>query len=106
MAKKRTDYHTFTSGTESEVWMGCNCDRCIKAEHPIVKHKMLVGYANKGRCRVNQEILDSMLSGGVSKRVNKIINGSRCPFLKSEWPRRRKSDKNKNYPKLFDDGIQ
>lgn len=86
-------------------WLGHNCEHCIKAEHPIVKFKMIVGYANKGRCRVNQEILDSMLSGGVSKRVNKIINGSRCPFLKSEWPRRRKSDKNKNYPKLFENEL-
>lgn len=106
MAKKRTDYPTFSNGTDEMEWLGHNCEHCIKAEHPIVKFKMIVGYANKGRCRVNQEILDSMLSGGVSKRVNKIINGSRCPFLKSEWPRRRKSDKNKNYPKLFDDGIQ
>ena len=106
MAKKRTDYPTFSNGTDGMEWLGHNCEHCIKAEHPIIKFKMIVGYANKGRCRVNQEILDSMLSGGVSKRVNKIINGSRCPFLKSEWPRRRKSDKNKNYPKLFDDGIQ
>lgn len=104
--KKRTDYPTFSNGTDGMEWLGHNCDRCIKAEHPIIKFKLIVGYANKGRCRVNQEILDSMGTGGVSKRVNKIINAPRCPFLKTEWPRRRKTDKNKSYPKLFDDGIQ
>ena len=102
MAKKRTDYHTFSSGTESEVWMGYNCDRCIKAEHPIVKHKMLVGYANKGRCRVNQEILDSMLTGGVSRRVNKIINSSLCPFIRTEWPKHKRYKRDTD-PRLFDD---
>lgn len=106
MKKKRTDYPTFSNGTEGMVWMGLNCDRCIKAEHPIIKFKVLTGYANKGRCKVNQEILDSMLTGGVSKRVNKIIEGSRCPFLKTEWPRRSKRCKTDTDPKLFeDDGL-
>ena len=104
MAKKRTDYPTFSNGTEGMIWMGRNCDRCIKAEHPIIKFKVLVGYANKGRCRVNQEILDSMFSNGVTKRVNRIIHAPVCPFIKTEWPRRGKGDKDKNYPKLFEDG--
>lgn len=105
MAKKKTDYHTFSNGTEGMEWLCHNCERCIKAEHPIVKFKVIVGYANKGRCRVNQEILDSMLTNGVSRRVNKIINMPRCPFLKTDWPRR-KRNKRYDYPKLFDeDGI-
>lgn len=103
MAKKRTDYPTFSNGTEGMIWMSNNCDRCIKAEHPIVKCKMLVGYANKGRCRVNEEILDSMLTNGVSRRVNRIISMVRCPFIKTDWPNRRKTDKDKTYPKLFDE---
>lgn len=102
MAKKRTDYPTFSNGTDGMVWMSRNCDRCIKAERPIIKCKMLVGYANKGRCKVNQEILDSMLTNGVSRRVNKIINSGRCPFIKTEWPKpkRKKVDKD---PKLFEE---
>ena len=104
MAKKRTDYPTFSNGTEGMMWMGRNCDRCIKAEHPIIKYKVIVGYANKGLCRVNKEILDSMLSGGVTKRVNRIINGPVCPFLKTEWPRRGKRARQDSEPKLFDDG--
>jgi len=83
-------------------WLGHNCDQCIKAEHPIIKCKMLVGYANKGRCRVNKEILDSMLTNGVSRRVNKIINSPRCPFLKTDWPARKRRKKDTD-PKLFDD---
>lgn len=87
--------------------MGRNCDRCIKAERPIIKFKVLIGYANKGRCRVNKEILDSMMTNGVTKRVHKIIGGAVCPFLKTEWPRRKKTEKNKDYPNLFEnDGIQ
>ncbi len=104
--KKRKDYPTFSNGTDWMIWMGINCDHCIKAERPVIKCKMLVGYANRGRCKVNKEILDSMISGGVSKRVNKIINDTICPFIKTEWPRRGKADKNKNYPNLFGDGIQ
>lgn len=98
--KKRTDYPTFSNGTEGMYWMGRNCDRCIKAEHPIIKFKVITGYANKGRCKVNQEILDSMLTDGVSKRVHKIINSPTCPFIKTGWPKRKKAD---NEPKLFDD---
>lgn len=99
--KKRTDYPTFSNGTEGMTWMGRNCDRCIKAERPIVKCKMVVGYANKGLCRVNKEILDSMLTGGVTRRVNRIINQDVCPFIRTEWPKRGKADK--DYPKLFDE---
>ena len=84
--------------------MGRNCNRCIKAERPIIKCKMLVGYANKGRCKVNYEImLSSVTTGTVTKRVSKIIEGTDCPFIKTEWPSRRKADKNKNYPKLFEE---
>ncbi len=105
MAKKRTDYPTFSNGTAGMDWFGHNCDRCIKAERPIVKFNVIVGYANKGRCRVNQEILDSMLTNGVSRRVNKIINTPSCPFLKTDWPQR-KRNKRCDYPKLFDeDGV-
>ena len=103
MAKKRTDYPTFSNGTEGMMWMERNCDRCIKAEHPIVKFKMVVGYANRGRCRVNKEILDSMLTNGVTKRVHRIIEGQVCPFLKTEWPKKKKVIKNKEYPVLFED---
>lgn len=103
MAKKRTDYPTFSNGTEGMDWMGRNCDHCIKAERPIIKFKVLVGYANKGRCCVNREILDSMLTNGVTRRVNRIISMARCPFLKTEWPKRRKVSKPDNDPKLFDD---
>lgn len=106
MAKKRTDYQAFSNGTEGMVWMGLNCDRCIKAEHPIIKFKVITGYANKGRCKVNKEILDSMLTNGVSRRVNKIIDSPRCPFLKTEWPRHSKRRKTDTDLKLFeDDGI-
>lgn len=101
--KKRTDYPTFSNGTEGMTWMGTNCDRCVKAERPIIKYKMLIGYANKGRCRVNQEILDSMLTNGVTKRVSKIIRMRTCPFIRTEWPTRKQKNKNENYPKLFDE---
>ena len=100
MARKRMDYPTFSNGTEGMSWMGRNCDRCIKTEHPIVKFKVIVGYANKGRCKVNKEILDSMLTGGVSRRVNKIINSPVCPFIRTEWPGRNKVDYE---PKLFEE---
>ena len=26
-------------------WMAHNCDRCIKAEHPIIKFRVITGYA-------------------------------------------------------------
>lgn len=103
MAKKRTDYPTFSNGTMGMDWMAHNCDRCIKAEHPIIKFRVITGYANKGRCRVNEEILDSMLTNGVTKRVNKIINSHRCPFLRTEWPKHSKRRKVDTEPKLFDD---
>lgn len=98
--KKRTDYPTFSNGTESMLWLGRNCDVCVKAEHPIVEHKILKGYANKGRCKVNKEILDSMLTDGVTKRVHKIITMPECPFRKTEWGKRKK--KIDNEPKLFE----
>lgn len=103
MAKKKTDYPTFSNGTEGMIWMGRNCDRCIKAEKPVIKYKVLVGYVNKGRCRVNKEILDSMLTGGVTKRVSRIIKGLNCPFLKTDWPKRNPAKKDGD-PKLFEDG--
>jgi len=99
--KKRTDYPGFSNGTEFMLWMGRNRDRCIKAERPIIKCKVLVGYANKGRCKVNYEImLASVGTGTVTKRVSKIINSPDCPFIKTEWPKRKRAD---NEPKLFDE---
>ncbi len=100
MAKKRTDYPTFSNGTEGMNWMALNCDRCVKAEHPIIKFKVLVGYANRGRCKVNKEILDSMVTNGVSRRVSRIIRKPVCPFLKTDWSKKRENKV--DYPELFD----
>ena len=105
MAKKRTDYPAFSSGTQAAAWMEHNCDQCIKAQRPVVKHKMVVGYSNKGRCKVNEEITIAWVgTGTVTQRVSKIVQAPVCPFLRTEWPRRGKGDKDKNYPKLFEDG--
>lgn len=100
--KKRTDYPSFSNGTEFMDWLGRNCDRCVKAEHPIVKHKMLTGYANKGRCRVNEEILDSVETDGVTRRVSRIIKGGSCPYIRTEWPRRKRGKARDGEPTLFD----
>ncbi len=98
---KRTDYPTFSNGTEGMDWMCRNCDKCIKAERPIVKYKVLLGYANRGRCKVNEEILGSMVTGGVTRRVSRIIRNPVCPFLKTDWPKRQRN-KGADDPTLFD----
>lgn len=100
---KKTDYPTFSCGTDAMWWFEHNCDVCIKAEHPIVQGKRVVGYANKGRCKVNSELLDSAVTGGVTLRVHRIIADLKpCRFLKSEWDKRKRKVKD-DYPTLFED---
>ena len=100
--KKRIDYPTFSCGTDAMWWFEHNCALCIKAEHPIVEHKHVTGYANRGRCKVNFELLESAATGGVTRRVHRIIEDLKpCPFRKTEWDKH--SKRNNDYPKLFEE---
>ena len=88
----------FSNGTEFDFWFSRNCERCIKDSH-LTKDQ--TGYT-KIKCAIQRDIFTRMYSDEpIAKRTIDICSMSECPYRKEEWPKRKKTDKHKNEPKLF-----
>lgn len=89
----------FSNGTEHLRFEEMNCDKCIKNSH-ITDDGL--GYT-KVRCAIQRDIFTRMYCNEpIAKRTIDICRSGHCPYLKENWPKRRKTEKHKNEPKLFE----
>lgn len=100
MAKVNID--PFSNGTEFDIWNERNCERCVKASR--YKGETIAGEEyTKGRCAIQRDIFTRMYSNEpISQRTINICRMSDCPYRQEHYPKKRKSDKYKNEPKLFE----
>lgn len=96
---KKSEYPVFSNGTEFELWMARNCDRCVKSS----KYNEKTDTYTKYRCAINREIIYAYMDDGrASQRTFDVCQKADCPFIQTErkqYPRKPKFD---NQPKLFE----
>ena len=86
---EKTNRPCFSNGTEVEWWFERNCERCIK-------------FPKEGtsfRCAVARDLFEQYMGYGnetISSRSWEATQGNRCPYIKTEWPKRKKKDKDKS----------
>ena len=96
---KLANQDPFSSGAEFDFWFARNCEQCIKDSH---LNKDQTGYT-KIKCAVQRDIFTRMYSKEpIAQRTIDICRKQDCPYRKTEWPKRKKIDKYKNEPKLFE----
>lgn len=96
---KKSEYPVFSNGTEFDLWMADNCDRCVKASRYNAKTEKYT----KFRCAVNKEIIMAYLDDGrASQRTYDICQKRDCPNIQNERKVYVKRPKDDNQPKLFE----
>ena len=98
---KKVNQDPFSSGTAHAMWEERNCDRCVKASR--YKGEDVGGEEyTQCRCAIQRDIFTRMCSDEpISQRTIDICRMVDCPNRMEHWPKR-KHDKYKNEPKLFD----
>ena len=104
MSKKLINQDPFHSGTEHLAFETYNCDKCIKSS--ILK-KDQISYTNADennmpRCSIQRDIvLRAIGNEPIKEETIKIckeftLYGVLCPYLKTEYPKKKskKTDKN------------
>lgn len=96
---KKYKYPVFSNGTEFELWMADNCDRCVKAS----RYKEKTDAYTKFRCAVNREIIAAYLDDErASERTYNICQNADCPNRQEKWKKYARRPKTDNQPKLFE----
>lgn len=73
---KKSKYPVFSNGTEFELWMADNCDRCVKAS----RYNEKTDTYTKFRCVVQREIIAAYLDDGrASQRTYDICQNGGLP---------------------------
>ena len=99
---KLIDLDPFSNGTEFMMWEERNCDRCWKASHikrgSDPDHPDWTPY----RCAIQREIdFRRFGTNPISQRTYDICQKADCPNRQEHRPRK-KYEKHKNEPKLFE----
>ena len=99
---KKVNRYPFSNGTEHDMWEERNCERCVKASR--YKGEDIGGEEyTKCRCAIQRDISTRMFSNEpISQRTIDVCKMSDCPYRKEHYLPKRKSDKYKNEPRLFD----
>lgn len=87
---KKVNQDPFSNGTEHMRFEEMNCDRCIKDSH-LKKDEI---HYTKVVCAIQRDIFTRMYSNEpISQRTIDICRSFHCPYLKTEWPKRKKKSK-------------
>ena len=102
---KKIDKDPFSSGSEHSWWETRNCDKCWKASHIKRGSDPDLPDWTPYRCAIQREI-DFRRFGDepISQRTYDICQMSDCPYRQEQRPRK-KYEKFKNEPKLFEDNA-
>lgn len=100
--KEKIKHAPFSNSTEFMVWTARNCDRCVKASH--LRETIAGEEYTAFRCVVQKEIIlaAAFPDEYVSKRTFDICQKLDCP---NRQETRKKYQKNKKYPNLFDEQV-
>ena len=98
---KKINRDPFGSGTEFDFWNERNCEKCVKASR--YKGEDIGGEQyTKCRCSIQRDIFTRMYSNEpIAQRTIDICRMTDCPNRLESWPKR-KYEKYKNEPKLFE----
>lgn len=100
---KMIDRDPFTSGTEYDMWEARNCNRCWKSSH--IKRGSDPNFPDWTpiTCAIQRDIFTRMVTDEqpISQRSYDICQMLDCP-LRQETRPRKKYEKNKHEPKLFE----
>lgn len=89
----------FSNGTEFDIWNECNCERCVKASRWSIEREKYT----KCNCSIQRDIFTRMcFNEPISQRTIDVCRMRDCPYRQEHYPKKRKSDKCKNEPKLFE----
>ena len=92
----------FTSGSECEWWIERNCDRCWKATREKGEDSLGIQQYTKCHCSIQRDIATRMWTNElIAQRTIDICQKPDCPYRQEHRPRK-KYEKNKNEPKLFE----
>ena len=88
----------FSNGTEAEMWMERNCERCIKG----VFYNEKTDRYPKYRCAIQKHIEEAWVGDGRGdERTYNAVSHAVCPHIKTEWQKRKKTRKEKLTLNLF-----
>ena len=100
---KLIDRDPFTSGQEYDWWEARNCDRCWKSSH--IKRGSDPDFPDWTpiTCAIQRDIFTRMVTDKqpISQRSYDICQKEDCPYRQETRPRK-KYEKNKHEPKLFE----
>ena len=95
MDKKRLPL--FSNGTEAEMWIERNCERCVKGVFYNEKKGTIPPY----RCAIQKHIDEAWIGDGRgNERDYEATRSYNCPHIKTEWAKR-KNQKNELTLNLF-----
>lgn len=98
---KRVNKDPFSNGTEYMLFEERCCNKCLKHS----KYNEKTDEYTQIKCSIERDILERMYNNEpINQRTIDICNdfilhGKLCPYMKTE---RKKVDKTKNLPKLFE----
>lgn len=96
---KKSKCPVFSNGTEFELWMADNCDRCVKAS----RYNEKADTYTKFRCAVNREIIMAYMDDDrASQRSYDICQNAVCPNIQTERKVYAKRPKPDSQPNLFE----
>ena len=95
---KKVNRDPFSSGTEHMRFEEYNCDKCVKSSEPIEGGLRYTNSDkdNMPRCGVQRDIVIRMFGDTpINQRTIRIceeftLHGVLCPYLKTEWPKRKR----------------
>ncbi len=100
---KKVNQDPFSNGTEFMMFEERNCDRCWKSsrlKNDSVNLKTGEAVYTKIICAIQRDIFTRMYSNEpIAQRTIDICRSFTCPYRQE---RRKKYEKDKNQPKLFD----
>lgn len=98
---KKINRDPFSNGTEHDMWEHHNCDKCWKSSHVKRGSDPEDPDYTPITCAIQRDIFGRMIDGSalISQRSYDICQMADCPYKQE---RKRKYEKYKNDPKLFD----
>ena len=105
MNKNKTCRPCFSCGSEAGCWIGENCDNCIKSSHIKKSHDHTFDDYTKSRCRIYDEIMTQWMGNGnepVSLKTYHATQKMKCPYIVTEYPKRKRKDNDKSLTIAFE----
>ncbi len=100
---KKVNQDPFSNGSEHRTFEAYNCDRCIKSSEPREEGTRYTNADenNMPKCSIQRDIVVRMFCDEPIKQKtidicrDFTLHGTLCPYIKTERPKRKKVENNK-----------